>query len=476
MMMQKHCVVIGAGLSGLAAAYYLKKNCRKPDDVRVTLIEARDRVGGRVFSFKFREEDEYVCELGGEWIGDQHERMRGLCKHFGLKLIRHRFDYSFVRRNTITETISPDKWLFAPNVENKFAGLSKAFQSKIAANDVAWLEEFDRRDWWTILRDLGFGEEDLLRRDLMDSTDFGESIRQVGGYSAGTEYFNDDRFDAMDWKIEGGNSRLAFALAKTIGEENIHTSEKAIEVIQNTGTERRKDSSNVQVFVESTLGAQFPAGGKPNNPRKYDCDACICTVPARTLRKIKFNPDLPATQREAAEELQYARIMKTVLLFDNRFWMRDKATRFSCMTDSVSDFMFDATLGQDQGPLRVNEQPGILCSYSVGDKADDQASRGPESLRQALESILGQLFPGTTPAVVAIHRYAWQRDDFTEGAYALYRPGQWFDVSARLKQEHHDVHFAGEHIADDQGFMEGAVDTGEQAAEAVLKKWGLKAR
>jgi monoamine oxidase len=475
-MMQKHCVVIGAGLSGLAAAYYLKKNCRKPHDVRVTLIEARDRIGGRVFSFKFREADEYVCELGGEWIGDQHERMRDLCKHFGLDLTRHRFDYSFVRRNTITETVSPKKWLFDPGLKTRFTDLSKTFRQKITAKDHKWLGEFDRKDWWTTLRDLGFGEEDLLRRDLMDSTDFGESIRHVGGYSAGTEYFNDDRFDSMDWKIDGGNSRLAFALAKKIGEENIYTSERVVEVIQDVRPQGPKGSPKVHVLVESSLGADFPVGGRREHPRKYDCDACICTVPARTLTKIKFVPDLPPRQREAAEELQYARIMKTVLLFDNRFWMHDKSTRFSCMTDSVSDFMFDATLAQDQGPMRINEQPGILCSYSVGDKADDQASRGPESLCRSLELILGQLFPGTTPAAVAIHRYAWQRDDFTQGAYALYRPSQWFDVSAKLKQEHYEVHFAGEHIADDQGFMEGAVDTGEQAAGTVLNGWGLLAR
>ena len=68
-----------------------------------------------------------------------------------------------------------------------------------------------------------------------------------------------------------------------------------------------------------------------------------------------------------------------------------------------------------------------------------------------------------------IASYAWQRDPFTEGAYALYRPGQWFGIRPILQRPHGKVLFAGEHLADWQGFMEGAVETGEAAAKGLLK-------
>ena len=64
---------------------------------------------------------------------------------------------------------------------------------------------------------------------------------------------------------------------------------------------------------------------------------------------------------------------------------------------------------------------------------------------------------------------AWQRDPFSQGAYALYRPGQWFSVRPILQKPHGKVFFAGEHLADWQGFMEGAVETGEAAAAAILQ-------
>jgi monoamine oxidase len=62
-------------------------------------------------------------------------------------------------------------------------------------------------------------------------------------------------------------------------------------------------------------------------------------------------------------------------------------------------------------------------------------------------------------------RQAWQDDKFYFGAYAFYRPGQWFTIRPILQRPHRKVLFAGEHIADEQGFMEGAVVTGRDAAD-----------
>jgi monoamine oxidase len=70
--------------------------------------------------------------------------------------------------------------------------------------------------------------------------------------------------------------------------------------------------------------------------------------------------------------------------------------------------------------------------------------------------------------ILAIKRQPWQLDPLTQGAYAFYRPGRWFTVREILAKPHKRVHFASEHIAEEQGFMEGAVDTGEAAAQAIL--------
>src|SRR4026209_790138 len=99
------CIVIGAGLSGLAAAKVLK-------DAHwdVTVLEARERPGGRVLSFSFKENPELICELGGEWVGDSHERMKALCRDFKITLKDHRFAASLLRDGEVKR---PGQWDFS---------------------------------------------------------------------------------------------------------------------------------------------------------------------------------------------------------------------------------------------------------------------------------------------------------------------------------------------------------------------------
>jgi len=74
---------------------------------------------------------------------------------------------------------------------------------------------------------------------------------------------------------------------------------------------------------------------------------------------------------------------------------------------------------------------------------------------------------GRDISAIDVHRQAWQKVDWIGGAYAFYRPGQWFTVRPLLEKSHGRVSFAGEHLADLQGFMEGAVVTGRDAANQL---------
>ena len=92
-MNPKSCIVIGAGLSGLAAAYLLAKH-----NWEVTVLEAQPFTNGRVYSFEFKQAPGLVCELGGEWIGRDHHAMIALCKELKLETMPHRFDFFFFER------------------------------------------------------------------------------------------------------------------------------------------------------------------------------------------------------------------------------------------------------------------------------------------------------------------------------------------------------------------------------------------
>jgi monoamine oxidase len=417
------CIIIGAGLSGLAAAHALK-------DWNLTILEARERVGGRVLSFSFKESPELVCELGGEWVGDSHERMKALCHDFKIPLKDHRFEAWLMQDGVVKR---PGQWDFSPQAKAAFEKFRKVYKTYTDRDRV----RLDQYDWWTWLKEIGFSEEDLWLRDLQDSTDFGETIRMMSAYAAAAEYFESSPANEMDFKMEGGNSRLVNALASRVENTAIHTGMMVQRIAQRGG----------RVTVT--------AGGMD-----FTADACICTVPARVLDKIAFDPPLPRTQSEAAEKLQYARIVKNQVLFNERFWGPED---FSLVSDVTSHYYFHSTKNQPG-------KQGILCSYAIGEKADVLAA---QNSRRRSDIITRDLLPlnKRAPELAAnIQSMAWQRDIYTQGAYAFYRPGQWFTLRPILQQPHGKVLFAGEHLADWQGFMEGAVVTGEAAAKALTGK------
>ena len=435
---RKKCVVIGAGFAGLAAAYKLKTA-----GWDVTVLEARDRIGGRVFSHKFPGTD-LICELGAEWVGESHERIKALCNDFKIPLQKHQFEDHLLRDG---RHFGPGQWGFSAKAQQAFEKLIAGYEklTPLAKTRV------DKYDWWTYLEKIGFSNDDLLLRDLMDSTDFGESIRHVSAFAALAEYAESSPNNEMDYKMTGGNSRLAEEFARRIGKENIELNYKVSGITQSVR------GASVRVYLPGTPSSDgtLVSSGMITIPT----DAVVCTVPLNSLLKIKFDPPLPPAQRDAAERLTYARICKNSVLYNERFW---KSENFSMVSDVTSHYYFHSTQSQ---PGRQ----GILTSYAIGEKADILASQSDQRRMRIITNDLVDFDDDAPKLARGIASYAWQRDEFTDGAYALYKPGQWFGIRPILARSHGKVLFAGEHIADWQGFMEGAIETGEAAAAKLIR-------
>ena len=423
------CIVVGAGLAGLTAAYRLTAA-----GWNVTVLEARSRIGGRVWSFHFQEAPELVCELGGEWIGKHHTKIIALAKELQVPLEPHAYRVWLMQNAALH---APGSWNFSE--ESRIAW--KKFHNDYKHYTEQQKYRLDQYDWWTWLGKIGFNREDRRIHELIDSTDFGESIRQVSAYSAAEEYYetdytNPNNTDEMDWHVVGGNSNLAQALADRLAPRALHLGSPVVSIRQAAG------------YVTVTTAKE-----------KYTADACIVTAPASVLSSIRFEPALSTAKALAADELEYARIIKTQLLFDRRFW---PAEDFSLISDATAHMYFHTTENQP-GPR------GILCSYSVGDKADVLAAQAKASREAQLSNDLSAVSPDAAKALITSFDQPWQDDPWVRGAYAIYRPGQ-LHLQSVLAAPHGKVLFAGEHLdAEWQGFMEGAVSTGEIAANALLK-------
>jgi monoamine oxidase len=424
---KKKVIVIGAGFSGLAAAYELSK------DFDVTVLESKNCIGGRVFSHKMK--NDLIIELGAEWVGNSHERILELCDDFQLKLEDNQMSTSLLYQETYTPA---KKSHYSETWDNK---LQKLLEDYIDFNDDDKMM-LDKMDWWRYLVNNGCKDRDLDLHELFDSTDFGESIRQVSANSALSEYVENsiqkskgkETNNQMDKKIIGGNKRLAEKLAEKLGEKRI--------LLQHTVT-KIEQREKVKVYC--------------SNGKVFEADKVICTLPTFALKNIDWRPHLPDDKVEALNELQYARINKHAMLFDKRFW---KSEDFDMVTDQLPHYFYHAT----------QKQPGtagILISYSIGDKAAVIANQSHETNFKSIQDTLRPIFGDIKSNLIRQENYYWGNDDRSKGAYAIYRPGQWFRIRPILREPFLHTHFAGEHLADWQGFMEGAIVSGESAAAEV---------
>ncbi len=420
-----HVLIIGAGLAGLSAAHYLLSK-----GYSCEIFEARNRIGGRVFSHVIDKEDNLVVELGAEWVGASHTRIQELCGEFDLTLQDNRFETHLIFGGQYSPA---HQWDYSDQGREILENMIENYHTL----DENVLKEMDKLDWWRYLVNLGLSGRDLEIRELLDSTDFGESIRQVSAFSAIAEYAESSEFNEMDYKIKGGNQSLTDALANKIGRDRIHTGVKIKSIEQGGG----------KVRITSMDG------------RTSEGQYLICTAPTYSVLNIHWSPSLPLEKTIALNQLQYGRINKFVMLNKNRYW---NSEAFDMVTDGPGHYFYHGTKNQAS-------EKGALISYSVGEKAATFGSCSSEQRLEMAALSLEPAFGDIRQNVIDTTNYFWGSDAYSYGAYALYGPGQWFGLLPILREPFGRIFFAGEHLADWQGFMEGAISTGEEAAIAIIE-------
>ena len=430
----------GGGLAGLTAAFELQRR-----GARVTVVEARDRVGGRVWTRRDGFDEGQHAEAGGDLIDPDQEAIRRLAADLGLTLSPIlRGGFAFVRqmaRAPVIERASrtgglweelartADPWVRAHRLnERRWEG---PIARRLAEQSVAeWLNTLSagRRLRVRLNGMRGFflaDPEDLSLLALVD---------QLATESSALNHF---------YRIKGGNDRLATDLAETLNEPvQFKTMVRAV-------TQRR---GQVQVTVRRRDGQE-----------QMTADAVVVALPATIVRRLVFTPALPMPQREAIRDLRYGPATKTLLQFNRRFW-RGQKKPLAYGTDLPIGAIWD-------GNEEQRGRSGILTLLAGG-----SASRHTKELlsQGGAEAVMARLkWLGATQAVLrASHHVSWEDDTFVRGGYAVFQPGYDPEQRAWLSRPHRRILFAGEHTSLRwQGYMNGAVESWLRAAlevEALL--------
>ncbi len=430
-------VVAGAGLAGLAAAYDLTAM-----GAAVTIVDARDRVGGRVWTIHEGFTNRQHAEAGGDLIDEDQTTIRELADSLGLKMTRIlRGGFGYVRpdangRPHVVKRSSMRGWDRLHSALEAWIRPYKLAEQRwdspisadIARRSVAqWLDEQhadeELRTTTTGLR--GFFLADPEELSLIALVDQFANSGQPGPSNL--------------YRIVGGNDRLPAALAASLG------------------ARVRLESELVAVAVR---GQHVHATIKDRrSTATMTADYLVMALPASVLKRVPIVPALPAAQHEAIVSLGFGRATKTLLQFDRRFWRAPgKPRAFG------SALGFGALWeGNEEQPTR----PGILSLLAGGSASDEtQAAVRSDGIEKFAD---GFSWLGSESAnLLSSRQVVWEADPFARGGYAVFGPS--FNPSRRdwLSRPTGRLFFAGEHTsARWQGYMNGAVESGRRAALEV---------
>ncbi len=445
--MTRSVTIIGAGLAGLAAALDLHRA-----GIQTTVLEARDRVGGRVITVRDFQDGQYA-EGGGEFVEDFHHRMIELVEEFRLRLeplggMGDWGAYLCLEGKTgwannvelwgVDIAAEVDKIWFAISelgrqIDDPLNPQTSPSAPALDQHSVShWLEKLEvhplaKKAFTARIRSEYTVEPDQL--SLLDLARWGR-------------YYYDDPFkDRNAYRIKGGNDSLPNAMARVLPDIRLNCEVTAV----------RQTEEEVEVVYQS------PDGTEVILPSSY----VIFAIPFGPLQAITVEPPLTAIFQLALEKLSYGTVTKVMLQYSRR--LSELGWEAFGLTDLPITCMWHPTL----------RQPGkydILTVYTGGHAGKAFTAMSDETRIQTAIAQVEQVCPGSAQYVVGAKTIAWRSERFSQGSYAAFGLGEVMAFWEPLRYPVGRVYFAGEHIAAHQGYMEGAVESGQRAAHEIMRR------
>lgn len=452
-------VIIGAGISGLTAAYELRKR-----GISAQIYEASERTGGRMFTATDLLAPGLTTELGGEFIDSNHTDLLQLAKELKLelydmesksesKLQRHAyyFDGKHHSDREIMEAFQP----VLPKLKKDIALLPDVIDHNTPDDSPA-----HNFDWQSIEEYLHNAQINGLPFAVLNSaytTEYGQEIGEQSSLNLLTLIGTDlntkpfEPFGKSDerYKIKGGNQRIPTELAKKLSEQ-IMLGHKLTAITQ-------KDK-------QYTLSFDIKNGA----PKEVSADILLITIPFSVLRDVKMNFPVSVAKRRAIDKLTYGNNTKLFIGMKKRLW-RDQGYSGYTFTDE------GYLTGWDNSQL----QPGTAGGFTVllgGTIGYNAGANTPENRIRLFMPGIERTYPGFESQLNGkFERFAWPTYEFSKGSYTCYSPSQWTMIGGLESLPIGNIFFAGEHCSYEfQGFMNGGAETGKKAAMKILSAMSVE--
>jgi monoamine oxidase len=442
-------VVVGAGLAGLAAA-----RTAVAAGSSVVVVEARDRVGGRVLNEDIGSGK--VVEVGGQWIGPTQDRLAALALELGVetfatyadgdnvieyggRLRRYRgtiprlnpavlvdFGQAQQRLNLMARRVPLDAPWEAPRAR-RLDGQTLA----------SWLRRNVRTKGGRSLLELGIEAVWAAQPEEM-------SLLHVLFYihSAGSlERLFDTEGGAQQDRFVGGSQRVAIRMAEELGPERLILGQP------------------VRTVRHGTDGVLVEATGTAVRARR----AVVAIAPPLAAR-IAYDPPLPGFRDQLTQRMPLGTVVKCMAIYDDPFWRQEGLSGQAL---------------SDPGPVRLtydnsppDGSPGVLLGFLEGARARELGRLPVDERRAAVVGTFARIFGPRAGRPVAYIERLWADEEWTRGCYGSHMPpGAWTAYGPALRAPIGPLHWAGaEYATVWNGYMDGAVRSGEATAREALAR------